>query len=597
MDGYFLVELLDEPKEKERVGVPVRLLYKKDTFPERVNSKAMAYLQKSQQANLLRYGDRIWIKTRLNPLDEPKNPFEFDYKNYLNLKAIYYQFYADSTSWEMVSHDNGLTLVAKAQEARRAALQTIESWNLTVNQKSVTKALLLGFRSEISDELLSAYSAAGAMHVLAVSGLHVGIVYLLTFYLLFFLEKLPYGKLVRTVLLIMLLWTFALITGMSASVVRAATMFSMVAIASGFKNFTSVFNTIMGSAMLLLTLYPNYLFEVGFQLSYLAVFGIVWLQPRFEEMWKPNGWLLKKVWSITTVSLAAQVATFPLGLYYFHQFPGLFLVSNLLVIPVVTILMYVGLVALLLSLAGWVPTFLVAIYAAFLSAMNWSVNWIEGLDFFLLDQIHISRLELSLLYLLIAFFFTWLYQGKSYRLLVSVVLASFLGLSQWLELRQLKKQKQWVVYATKGHTSLGLYHPKAAVFISDSLMLADDDGLTFHVKHHWWARNAQPVSRNIESGIETRYCYKTDELILFENKSIWLAGTNLEQARQATTWVARGKLAKGVESLAYKPQKLILSAELNYYQRKDWVAWAKKYQVIYWDVQEKGAYVGAVASQ
>src|SRR5690606_1783486 len=229
---YYEVELLEDPLEKARYyGMQVRLLGFEDSarhFSEG-HLKVMLYLQKSEKAGALRYGDRLVLNTSINELRGPQNPYEFDYRDFLNLKAIYAQAYADSSSWKLASSGHGWAILRFAKNVRRYFLKTVDTWNLPQNQTAITKALLLGYRYDIDDTTLKAYASSGAMHVLAVSGLHVGIVYAMAGYLLFFMMRIKRGAVIKSIILIILLWMFALITGMSASVVRAATMFTFVA--------------------------------------------------------------------------------------------------------------------------------------------------------------------------------------------------------------------------------------------------------------------------------------------------------------------------------------------------------------------------------
>ncbi len=591
-ESTYLIQLLDDPQEKERsMGVRAEVLAIEDSGQhlER-HAKIMLYLQKTSAAKNLTYGDRIMLKGRLNELSPPMNPYEFDYKNYLNLKAIYFQAYADSSSWNLVSQNHGYLALKWAKDFRKTMLAQIDLWNLNEDQKAVTKALLLGYRYDIKDELLQAYSSAGAMHVLAVSGLHVGIVYLMATYLLFFLNKIKYGPVTKTIILILLLWSYAMITGLSASVVRAATMFTFVAIGSGFKRYTSIYNTILGSAILLMLFKPTFLFEVGFQLSYAAVFGIVWLQPRFQKLWKPNNWFLQQFWGITTVSIAAQIATFPLGLYYFHQFPTLFLISNWLVIPLVTFLMYIGLIALIISVIGWVPGFLVSIYGWLLWAMNGGVSFIEEQASFLLDQIHITRLELVLLYVFIVMLFTWFFQGRFYRLAGAIVVLIIFGCSQVLEAHQIRTQKEMVVYGVRNHPVIGFYENGRGVLISDSTFWKDDDALTFHVKHHWWANDVEQVDFcEIASDFSHTNFRKSGNMLGFANSNFCLVGEG-EFASAAPCWIVCGK-AYPPNDISLVPECIVLCGKQNFYQRQRWKEWAAENNIECWDTYEQGAYV------
>ena len=155
----------------------------------------------------------------------------------------------------------------------------------------------------------------------------------------------------------MLLWCFALIAGMSASVVRAVTMFSFVAVGLSFKRRKTILFSLISSAFLLLLVKPMFLFDVGFQLSYLAVFGIVWVQPKLANLFNCKYWFFRKVWSMCSVSIAAQMGVLPLSLYYFHQFPGLFFLSNVLIIPFLGAILMGGILVIILALSNMLPPF------------------------------------------------------------------------------------------------------------------------------------------------------------------------------------------------------------------------------------------------
>lgn len=584
---YALVQLLEDPQEKERsMGMKTRLLQigsSTDSLQTK-SLKLMLYLKKDSASRKLRYGDQILLHTYLNELQAPKNPFEFDYRDFLNLKAIYAQAYADENGWKKVSSGNGWGILRYSKDLRRYLLTVVDSWELNEVQTAVTKALLLGYRYDIDDNTLKAYASAGAMHVLAVSGLHVGIVYIMAGYLLFFLMKVKHGAAVKSVILILLLWGFALLTGMSASVVRAATMFTFVAIGSGFQRNTSIYNTILGSAMLLMVIRPTYLFEVGFQLSYAAVFGIVWMQPYLSKLWRPPNKVFKMVWDITTVSLAAQLATFPLGLYYFHQFPTLFLISNLVVIPVVTGLMYLGVPVLVLSGVGLTIFPLVKLYSGLMWVMNAAVIWIEKQASFLISEIHISRWELVILYILIISGFWWLIRGGYRKILVAAMAILALGISQLIEQRSLTTAETLVVYAVKGHTAIGVYGSKGDHFYSDSTFLKDDDALTFHVKHHWWALDAKPNLKDLNpDSLERRF-------FPIKNELLYLMGSNEDHLPKVDYILTNSQAPAKNLTVAGEP-KFILSTSLKFYDLQKWIEWCEARNLAYHNLSVEGAFV------
>lgn len=589
---YYEVELLEDPLEKARsYGMQVRLLgfESEEGKLSQGSLKMMLYLQKSASASALRYGDRIVINTSVNKLRGPQNPFEFDYRDFLNLKAIYAQAYADSSSWKVLSTDHGWAILRFAKNVRRHFLIAVDSWNLPKSQAAITKALLLGYRYDIDDTTLKAYASAGAMHVLAVSGLHVGIVYTMAGYLLFFLMRIKRGAVVKSIILILLLWMFALITGMSASVVRAATMFTFVAIGTSLKRYTSIYNTILGSAILLLIIRPSYLFEVGFQLSYAAVFGIVWIQPKLSTLFRPSTKFVKLFWDITTVSVAAQLATFPLGLYYFHQFPTLFLVSNLIVIPVVTVLMYLGLFLLVLSSMGFVWLPLIKFYSGWLWLMNAGVQWVERQASFLITEIHVSRLELILLYVLIVSGFLWLTKGGYKRLVLTMLSIIFIGVSQVYEKQNLQQVASLVVYSTKGHTAIGLYQPSKSLFIADSTFLQDDDALTFHVKHHWWALDTKPQYFCLEEICFKSNRWYTKGLLSFCNKLIYFPQEG-ETTMPEADFILINEGYPDLRMEGSITSCIILGNKLKYAQRKKWREFCLEQNLNFHDLNSEGAF-------
>lgn len=591
--SLYYVQLQETPRGKARsYAAKARVLAFYDAgevTPAGVN--LMLYLEKDSAAAALRYGDRLLIRNGINKLAPPANPYEFDYRDFLHLQAIYFQAYADALSWRQTGSGYGSPVLATAGQLRRHMLQIIDNWDMGPQETAITKALLMGYRYDIDDEQLKAYASAGAMHVLAVSGLHVGIVYLMAFYMLYFLDRIKHGPLIRSAILVLLLWGFALITGLSASVVRASTMFSFVAAGTAFKRSTSVYNTILGSAMLLLLFKPTYLFEVGFQLSYAAVFGIVWLQPRFENLLHPQGWVPRQLWSITTVSLAAQVATFPLGLYYFHQFPALFLLSNLIVIPLVTLLMYLGLSALILSLAGWLPAILIRLYESLLWFMNQSVAWVEDQAYFLINEIHISRLELGLLYVIILAGFSWLFTGGYRRLGLSLAaLVIFCGSQLWEQAR-LVNQEKLVVYAINRQAAIGLYSGSNGYLVCDSSLWKDESSLNFHIRHHWWAMDLAEVQpANLRTSL-TEPVMKHENLLCFQGQYLWLYEGKSSPPPFAKSWIVCHNCYPPRARTKDLPADLILSGALDFHHRQRWRQWADTLNIKMWDTRQQGAYV------
>jgi len=298
-----------------------------------------------------RPGERWFIAGSISPVRKDPNPVPFDYADYLAGKGIYYRLFASEDfpagRVELKAKDRWTTLPA------RVADRFIRGWGGDDDpETAVLRAITLGDKGSLTAELREAYSGAGASHVLAVSGLHVGMIWWVLDRILFFRGKRFFHRLVRAVLILGILWFYAALTGGTASVCRSVTMFSMVSLAGLLSRRSSVVNTIFLSALILLAADPARIYDTGFQLSYLAVLGIVLLQPRLSRIVTFRSRILNRIRDLVMVSLAAQLFTFPLSLHLFHQFPVAFIFTNLAVVPLASVLVTLFILTAPFFLAG-----------------------------------------------------------------------------------------------------------------------------------------------------------------------------------------------------------------------------------------------------
>ena len=277
--------------------------------------------------------------------------------------------------------------------------------------KQIAMALLLGQKQTLDRDLREGYVQAGVMHILAVSGLHVGIIYALFIGLLKPLKLSKKWARIYLLLVVVLIWVYAIITGLSPSVIRAATMFTLISLGQLRERKPSIFNVLAFSAMLMITLNPEVIFEVGFQLSYLAVVGIALIQPLILNWWLPKNAVLEYFWQLTSVSIAAQLATFPLTVFYFHVFPTYFLIGNLLIIPLAFLIMQVGVPLLAI---GWIPVVgevLGWTLSKLIVMQIYIVQFIQTLPWGKLDRLTISLPSMLLCWFLLVIWASWA-QGK-----------------------------------------------------------------------------------------------------------------------------------------------------------------------------------------
>ncbi|MGB0880614.1 MAG: ComEC/Rec2 family competence protein [Polaribacter sp.] len=276
-------------------------------------------IHKDSLQRRLQVDEKIYLKPIFKELIPPLNPHQFNYKSYLAKQGIYQQVFIENNEYKKLGFAK-FSLKGISAKFRKRIQESLKKYHFKDDELAVINALLLGQRQDISKELISDYSRAGAIHILAVSGLHVGIILLILLAIFKPLERLKKGKFLKAILIVVFLWMFAFIAGLSASVVRAVTMFTFLAVGQSFQQKNVIEFSLISSMFFLLLIKPMFLFDVSFQLSYLAVFGIVWVQPKLYKIWSPNFKIINKFWQLVTVSIAAQVGILPLSLYYFHQF-------------------------------------------------------------------------------------------------------------------------------------------------------------------------------------------------------------------------------------------------------------------------------------
>ncbi|WP_298950410.1 ComEC/Rec2 family competence protein [uncultured Nonlabens sp.] len=341
-------------------------------------------------------GDRLTVYDDVNLPAFARNPEDFDYRKYLKSIDVYGQVYVDKP--KILKHVNGEGDLSFLLKLRKTILTELARSGLRDRPKAMIEALVLGQRQNLDPEVTKSFRDAGVIHILALSGLHVGILLLILRFMSRRLLRFKYGHWIQSVLLIVLLWSFALLTGMSPSIMRAVTMFSFVAIGMNLKRKGSVYHSLTLSAFLLLLYDPRLLFQVGFQLSYMAVFSIVLIQPVIAGLWTWRNKVKDFFWNIFTVTLAAQIGVAGISLFYFHQFPGLFILGNMMLLPLLPFIIGASLLLIFLLVIDFPTGWLVAILNKVLEFIIGTVARISSWDTFIIKEVHISLWETVLIY-------------------------------------------------------------------------------------------------------------------------------------------------------------------------------------------------------
>lgn len=418
---------------------------------QKYSGKTIINVQKDSLPNSLLIGNIIRLKTTLQSNPSPKNPNQFDYSKYLNDKQIFAQVY--TTKSEISIHKT----IKKDIWYYTAKLHSRIVNNLTRNhfnptEMNVALALILGQRQEISSDIIQDYQFSGATHVLSVSGLHVGFIMLFIAFVLKPIGNTPKGSFIKLIAILTSLIIFAIISGLSPCVLRSVVMFSFLAIGNYLRRNGNTYHTLLVSMLLILLFEPYFLFDIGFQLSYLALFFILWLQPILKGLWNPKNKIILNIWNVLTVSFAAQIGTLPLCLYYFHQFPGLFFVTNIVIIPILSLIMIVGIIVMILAVFNITPIFLIQILEKSIYLLNKVIHVVASFDSFVIRNISFNNYYLLTFYLCIIFSIIWLKKPNYSKLIGALSCIILLQISFIFTKREIQSGKEIIIYNMKKQT-------------------------------------------------------------------------------------------------------------------------------------------------
>ena len=539
-------------------------------------------IEKDSTRLLFNTGDLLFLKNKFEDIKTSLNPHQFNYKHYLKKQGINQQVYA--THQEILLLDESKFSLLRFIDAFRVNIQkSLRRYHFTEDELAVMNALLLGQRQEISKELSDNYSKAGAIHILAVSGLHVGIILLILSFVLKPLERVNKGILIKLVLVILFLWFFALLAGLSASVIRAVTMFSAIAIGQFFNKRNAVEHSLIFSMFIILLWNPLFLFDVGFQLSYTAVFGIIWVQPVLSQLWKPTFFIVDKGWQLITVSVAAQLGVLPISLFYFHQFPGLFFISNLIIIPFLGVILGLGLVVLVLSYVSILPLFLEGFYGDIISILNKVVAFVARQENFLFSEISFSSVKMIFSYLLIFSgfqLFLKLNAKRCFLFLGSILAFQCVFIvekytkAQKSELIVFHKSKNTIIGKRKG-SSFEVYHSMDSLLISSQKLL-----INYKVGENISSQNYLKLSNLMY--------YKKKVVLIIDKDGLY----NIKELNSPIV-VLRQSPKINLQRLVKKLKPAIIIADGSNYKSyiENWKTTCKNFKIPFWTTYNQGAYI------
>lgn len=525
---YYLARLSDCPSIKEKSMKVMLDVYGLaiDGYVKSVDSKIVAYFEKSEKSLGLKYGDCIVVLKNPEVVEKPPNPEQFDYKEYLYKKGVTHQVFLKSDDWLDLNHNDANPVYKFSYYIRDFLLETMNDLGIKENEYAVAAAILLGYDDVLPLELRQQYVAAGAMHILCVSGLHVGVVFMVFSYMLFFLnERKKIQHIVKQLVLLVLIWFYALLAGLAPSILRATIMLSFVIIGNIINRKGVLLNSLAASAFLLLCLNPANLFDIGFLLSYVAVIGIVVLHKPISKLFYFKYNFLNKIWEITSVTIAAQIATTPFTIYYFHQFPIYFWLSNLFMTPVSSIVIIGGMIMLLIFFIPYVNNIVAYAVSKMIYIMNLGVSWIESLPYSIIKGLYINDLQfLILLMILLAILFYA--EFRSSKILISIMIMTCAFLSINLKnIHQQNNQKELIIYSINNMTAIDFINGRSHVLLADTTFISDESAFSFNIENFLVSRgvlhNGEILS--LEDDFNRFFVNKRKNVVTFDEKLIGLS--------------------------------------------------------------------------
>lgn len=528
---YLIVKINNEPVLKNgslrfTANVEQQVINEK-----RINTSGTLLIAiKDSAANKLSYGDELLIPAKYNAIDPPFNPAEFNYKKYLAHQNIYNQAFLYPKQYVTLNTNAGNPVIAYSLKLRQRLVQKFRKNMHDTTAIAVASTLIMGYKADLSTDVVQAYSKTGTIHVLSVSGAHVAIIYILLGWAFSFLGRYKQGKVIKAFIIISIIWYYSLLTGFSPAVCRAVVMISFIIIGKTYSRYINTLNILAVSAFFLLLYNPFFIADVGFQLSYLAVGGLVIFQPIVYKWVKFKNKWADKLWALCSVSIAAQVVTFPLSAYYFHQFPVYFLISNLFIVIPTAVIMYTGIAYLLVPQLPFVSAALGYVLEKSIVIMNSVLGILEHSPFASISKIWLTTTEYLLLYVIIICLFYFLFDKKKWLLKISITAIVLLAISISTKKINTLNTDTITFLNLKKHKGLIFKAGDKAVVLSD---INDSDKIYQYSIQPYLdsCKVADTTVRGFSQNANTAFLKKAGNLIFFQNKKILLFNKELQNSK------------------------------------------------------------------
>lgn len=517
-----IFEPLEEKDKTYKTVLKINEVIDSLNKPHPATGKILVYLEKDSALKNIEIGDEVLFKIRYNSVEAPKNPNQFDYRNYLKYKSIFHQQYLVAYNFKVLSKHKAL-FVKRISDNIGKYVQSILKKYITKNENfALADGILLGHRADIDIELYNAFAYTGILHILSVSGLHVGIIYgMLLFLLSFIKDKNRKIKIAKFIFITLFIWMFAFVTGFSAACVRAAILFTLLNYGKISNENSNNLNLLAGAALLQLLIDPNNLYDIGFQLSYLAMLGLfIFYKPIYALFYHPNK-AIDWTWQLWSASLAAQVFTVPLSIYYFGNFPTYFLFANIFAIPLSAVILWLSValipfsfIPFLAQLIGFVNSFVISVFIKL-------TYFFSNLPLGKLYNLYITKTQLFLLFFAIILLTIFITKHKPKFLVACLFLFLSTILMSFMHSKNEISKNEIILYSIPKNLVIASNFNQHQIRLSkDSL---DEKTVSFCIKNSYRNfRIADSENYLLSDSISTNKIYSNKDFVAINGKTFYL---------------------------------------------------------------------------
>ena len=597
--GSIIAEVVSDVSQTNNVFKAELYLNGSDSSKNNISSKALAYFAKSPQAESLKYGDIIVLNSTIQLIKNKGNPGEFDYAGFLFRKSISHRIYLKENNWTYIEYKPSNKIIAKARALRHYVLKKLEKDLYFTDSYPIAAALLTGYDDLMDDDTENDFMRAGAMHILCVSGLHVGIIFMLLSNILKLFFKSRSNNIFKIIILLAGIWAYALFTGFSASVERSAMMFSFFAIGQGLSRHRDPINTLAASGFIMLLINPLLIYSAGFQLSFAAVAGIIILFKPIHNLLFFKNIIAKYLWSILSVSIAAQIATFPIAAHYFHYFPNYFWLTNLIVIPASFIAVSSGFVYAITLFIPYIHQILAFICSASVMLIKIGVEIIGYLPAYGFDNIYMPLWKIISLFGLIYFTYMLLVNKNIKHLKYVSLIIFFIAASGFKYNLKKQKEEKLIIYNFK-NAVIQFNHNGQSEIIATDEFYENETSVSFLLKNSLINDRIKSVNYlGFSENITRQNFYQHKNFFSFGNKNaVLIADLSipdkiLHSKIKSDYLIISGRKSIKPELLfdSFKPDKIIICADVPYWKRNKIIEYCKSKDLEYFDVKNEGAFV------